>query len=131
MVENTVPSVQQKKEVTDKENTRSQGRYYFPAVDIFDHKNELIVIADVPGVDKENIKIRVEEGILTLEATHSDMSKGEPFYREFEWGNFYRQFKLSDEIDDDNISAEVKNGVLTIHLPKTEKASKLIDVKIT
>ncbi len=129
MVEKTIPSVQESKEMTAQDKTRSDNFYYYPPVDIFEHNNELVVIADVPGVDKENTNIKVEDNILTVDAKTCDASEGESICREFAWGNFHRQFELSDKIDENKISAELKNGVLTIHLPIVEKATKLINVK--
>jgi HSP20 family molecular chaperone IbpA len=130
MVEKTVPTVQESKEVAPKEGTRAESRYYYPPVDIFESGSKLIVIADIPGTEKEDVHVKVEEGILTVEANVSSQESGDTIYREFQWGNFYRQFEISDEIDSEKITAELKNGVLTLHLPKVEKASKLIEVKV-
>jgi HSP20 family molecular chaperone IbpA len=131
MAEKTVPAVQDQKQVAPQETTRSSSRYYYPAVDIFEHENELILVADLPGVIKENLNIHVDNNILTVEAAATQQSSGEPIYREFVGGNFYRQFELSEEIDSEKISAELKNGVLTLHLPKTTKEMKMIHVKVS
>ncbi|MBD3266112.1 Hsp20 family protein [bacterium] len=130
MAEATVPKVQEQQNVTPHESTRSQTRYYYPPVDIFDHEKELVVIADVPGTDKDNVDVKVEEGVLTIEAKPPVEEQNNLIYREFEWGHFFRQFELSEEINVENISAELKNGVLTLHLPKMEKPSKSIEVKV-
>lgn len=130
MAEKTVPSVQENQTVAAKENTRSTNRYYYPPVDIFEHGNELVVIADVPGADKDQVKIGVKDGVLTVEAATAPQDHNGAIYKEFEWGDFYRQFELPDAIDQDKISAELKNGVLTLHLPKIEKSAKLIPIKV-
>ena len=93
-----------------------------PAVDIFETEQGLTLVADLPGVDKEDLKIDLDQGLLTVQANGKSHMKGDSIRREFLHGNFYRQFRLSDEIDSENIAAEMKNGVLTLLLPKSEEA---------
>ena len=93
-----------------------------PAVDIFETEQGLTLVADLPGVDKEDLKIDLDQGLLTVQANGKSRMKGDSIRREFLHGSFYRQFRLSDEIDSENIAAEMKNGVLTLHLPKSEAA---------
>ena len=91
-----------------------------PAVDIFETEQGLTLVADLPGVDKDALKIDLDQGLLTLQANGKSHMNGDSIRREFLHGSFYRQFRLSDEIDSANIAAELKNGVLTLHLPKSE-----------
>jgi HSP20 family molecular chaperone IbpA len=116
---------------TNAADTRETTQTLEPAVDIFEVNEGLVVVADLPGVDKDNVDVRVENGLLTIEGkTHAD-APGEPLFGEFRLLNFYRQFRLSEEVDQDNIKADMKYGVLTIQLPQAEKAKpKRIDVKI-
>src|SRR5665213_3536856 len=104
------------------ERTRG-GQAYRPHVDILESKDELVLVADMPGVKHDNIDINFEEHVLTIQG------RVEPRYGErvdfllYEYGvgDFYRTFRLSEEIDSTKIHAEHANGVLTVHLPKSEK----------
>jgi len=90
-----------------------------------------VLVADLPGSEKDSVKIDVENGILTLQAKTKANDPGAPIYREFELVNFFRQFELSEAVNIEKISAELANGVLTLHLPKVEKAKpRQIEVKI-
>ena len=120
MAEKTVPATRE--ESTSRERTRTDEQYIAPPVDIFETGDGLVVVADMPGVQSSDLEVRVEQGILTLQARARHELPGEPYYREFQLVNFFRQFQLSDEVDVDNISAELKNGVLTLNLPKSEAA---------
>lgn len=130
MTEKTVPV---KKESGDLQITREETRYLKPAVDIYETEAALIVVCDVPGVDKSGITVGVDNNILTIEgktlAREEDISK--EVHREYRLANYHRQFELTEVIDQDKISAELKHGVLTITLPKAEKAKpKKIDIKV-
>ena len=124
----------QKQESTDLqsvERTRS-GKVFLPAVDIFETKNEMKLLADMPGVDQKSINITVDKNVLLIEA-NVDATPDEEFkleYREYETGDYQRSFTLSDNVDKDNISAKYVNGVLELVLPKVEEAKpKKIEVK--
>jgi HSP20 family protein len=111
--------------------TRDEAMYIAPPVDIFENENSLIVVADLPGVDKEGVEIRVEDNILTIKGNAKYTQLANVLRQEFTLQNYYRQFQLSDEVDQSKISAESKNGVLTITLPKAEKSKpKQIKVKV-
>jgi len=110
---------QQKSEVMQPEAT--QGIYYTPRVDILETENELTLFADVPGVKPDAVDVRFENGELILHARCSPRHEGANYLaREYGVGNFYRAFTISQDIDTDKITAELKNGVLTLHLPKSE-----------
>jgi len=111
--------------------TRDDTRYIAPPVDIFETEDALTVIADLPGVDKDGVDIRVEDGILTIKGKANYHPKTSILREEFNLQGYYRQFQLSDEVDQEKISAESKNGVLTITLPKAEKSKpRQIKVKV-
>jgi len=112
--------------------TRDEALYIAPPVDIFETEDALTVVADLPGVDKDSVDIRVEDNILTIKGRASYSSNGNVLREEFRLHGYYRQFQLSDEVDQDKISADSKSGVLTITLPKAEKSKpKQIKVKIS
>ena len=111
--------------------TRDDTVYLAPPVDIFETEDALIVVADLPGVDKDGVDIRVEDGILTIKGKANYSPPAGIVREEFNLQGYYRQFQLSDEVDQDKISAESKNGVLTITLPKAEKSKpRQIKVKV-
>lgn len=129
MAETTVPTTIQEEPAVP--TTREESRYLTPPVDIYESEDQLTVIADLPGVSKENVDIRVENKVLTIKGAVDRTSPGESLYREFELARYYRQFQLSDEVDIEKISAECKNGVLTIALPKRESSKpRQIEVKV-
>jgi len=115
----------------EREVTRGQERYMRPPVDIYEAPNGLVLIADLPGVTKDNLEVKVDDGLLTIQAKAADMVPGEPVYREYELAGFFRQFEVVDDIDVEKIKAELKNGVLMLNLPLSEKAKpKRIEVKV-
>jgi HSP20 family protein len=108
--------------VTRPEPTRT-GQVYLPNVDILENREELLLIADVPGATSENINIQYESGELAIRAKIAPRRPEDSqrfLWREFGVGDFYRSFELGEAIDHAKIHADVKNGVLTVHLPKTE-----------
>ncbi len=117
--------VKEKQEVsTDAEQTRP-GSVYTPEVDIFESENELTLLADMPGVTSDNLTIDLRDDILTLtgEAESDDEKSEEPLVVEYGVGKYYRQFTLSEVIDQEKITANLKDGVLRLVLPKVEKAT--------
>lgn len=105
-----------------------------PAVDIKEEKEQFVVIADLPGVEKDNIHISQENNILTLQGSRSEEKRtSQEGYSRVErtLGRFHRQFTLPQTADGSKISAKYKNGILEIVIPKKEKAvEKRIEVKI-
>ena len=122
MAEKTVAAQSAENAQANREETRSQERYVTPPVDIFETADGLVVKADLPGVAKEGLDVRVENGLLTIRGKAAHVAPGDPVYREYELLNFYRQFELNERVDQNKISAELKHGVLTLHLPKAEEA---------
>ena len=114
--------VREKEELTNEEGTR-EGPYFKPAVDIFETDNALTVKADVPGVCPEDFDIDLRENVLTIQASANEVeSRWNRVYEEYRTGNFMRQFRLGQSIDQGKISANIENGVLILELPKAENA---------
>jgi HSP20 family protein len=131
MAEKTVATRSQQRTPPSREETRSQEQYVAPPVDIYETAEGLVVKADLPGVAKDNLDVRVENNLLTIRGKSAHVAPGEPIYREYELVNFFRQFELNERVDQAKISADLKHGVLTLQLPKAEEAKpRKIDVKI-
>ena len=105
-----------------KERTRGREKFVSPPVDIYDSSEGLVLLADLPGVAPEDLKVRLEENTLTIQASPKHLVDGEATYKEFELVNFFRQFELSEEVDQEKISASLSHGVLKLQLPRAEKA---------
>ncbi len=113
------------------ERTRS-GYTFVPAVDIIEKDDELLLLADVPGAKAEGIDVHYDRGELTITARvdNRQLESTEYALREYGVGDFVRTFKVGEAIDPAKIEAEVANGVLTLHLPKSEAArTRKIEVK--
>lgn len=122
MAEKTVATSETPAMPTTAEGTRTRERYVTPPVDIYEMPEGLVVMADVPGVTKDNLDVRVENNILTIRGRASHAVQGTPVYREYELMHYFRQFELSDKVDQSKIQADLKHGVLTLTLPKAEEA---------
>lgn len=122
MAEKTVAMPENQELATQPEATRTHERYVIPPVDIYELPDGLVVTADVPGVTHEHLDVRVDNHILTIRAQTNHAQATEPAYREYELVNYFRQFELNDKVDESNISADLKHGVLTLTLPKAEDA---------
>jgi HSP20 family molecular chaperone IbpA len=120
-VEATLNQEHEPAEVSPPEHTHT-GPYYRPNVDIYELADQLVVQADIPGADKNAIDIQFEDGALTIHARvpARQQSQGPYLRQEFGVGDFYRTFRVSEQIDASRISAEYAGGVLTLHLPKVE-----------
>ncbi len=116
--------VQEKRELQRKEEGTTPARVFLPTTDIYETDQALTVVMEMPGVEKANVDINIEDDVLTIEG-RIDFSKYQdlqPVYTEYNIGDFRRSFSLADSIDRDKISAEMSDGVLTLTLPKAEKA---------
>jgi HSP20 family protein len=132
MAERTVAARAQEKAPSTREETRSQERYITPPVDIYETADGLVVKADLPGVAKEGLDVRVENSLLTIRGKAAHSAPGDPVYREYGLVNFFRQFELNERVDRSKISADLKHGVLTLNLPKAEAARpRQIEVKVS
>ena len=116
--------VQHKREVEKKQETTIPARLFLPTADIFETDRALTVVLEMPGVSKDNVEVKVDDGILKIDGK-IDFSKYEglrPVYTEYNIGHYTRSFQLSSAIDQDKISAEMRDGVLAVVLPKLEQA---------
>lgn len=116
--------VQEKKELVGKEEKTVPARYYIPNTDIFETDDTLTVVMEMPGVERKNVDIRLENDVLRVEG-RIDFSKYEglePVYTEYNVGPYARAFTLSSKIDQDQISADLDDGVLTLTLKKAKEA---------
>jgi HSP20 family molecular chaperone IbpA len=124
--------VQQKRELEKKEEGTVPARIFVPATDIYESEDALTVVLEMPGVDKDNVDVRIEDGVLNVEG-RLDFSKYQnlvPIYTEYNIGNYARSFRLSAKIDQNKIAAEMNDGVLSLLLPKVEEAKpRAIQVK--
>lgn len=116
--------VQQKREVEKKQESTVPSRAFLPVTDIFETDRALTLVMEMPGVVKENVDVNVENDTLTIEG-RIDYSKYEglqPVYTEYNIGHYVRSFQISNKIEQSGISAVLKDGVMTLVLPKAEKA---------
>jgi HSP20 family protein len=115
---------QEKKELVSKEEKTVPGRYFVPNTDIFETEDALVVVMEIPGVEKKDVEINLENASLRVEA-RIDYGKYEgldPLYTEYNVGHFTRAFALSNQIDREKIGAELDDGVLTLTLKKAKEA---------
>lgn len=104
------------------ESTR-EGTYFEPPVDIFETDEALVLTADMPGVRAEDIETDLRDNQLTISARSKPLDdKWKPAYQEYQPGHYWRQFRVGQQIDQTRISAEYKDGVLRLTLPKSEQA---------
>jgi HSP20 family protein len=116
--------VQQKRELEKKEEATIPARVFLPTADIYETKDALNVVLEMPGVEKSSVDVRVEDGVLKVEG-RLDFSKYQglqPLYTEYNVGHYSRSFRLANTIDQNKIGAELKDGVLSLVLPKVEEA---------
>ncbi len=99
-----------------------EGPVYTPRVDIWENEKELTLMADIPGVEPDGLEIDLRDNVLTIMGKVKPEEEHRYILKEFGVGNYYRQFTLSEVIDQEKIAAGIKNGVLTLTLPKVEKA---------
>jgi len=116
--------VKEKKEVVSKEEKTVPARYFLPTTDIYETDEALTVVMEIPGVAKDDIDVNLENDVLRVEG-RIDFSKYEglePLYTEYNVGHFARMFTLSRKIDQQQISAQVADGVLILTLHKAREA---------
>ncbi|HFD39871.1 MAG TPA: Hsp20/alpha crystallin family protein [Anaerolineae bacterium] len=135
MAEDTALQVQdtEKREVAETGAERTRDRLAFvPRADVYETDEEIVVVADMPGVSADSVDITLEDNVLTI----NGYVEPEPLegynlvYAEYRVGDYLRAFRLSDQIDRDGIEATVKDGVLRLRLPKVMEArTRKIEVR--
>jgi HSP20 family molecular chaperone IbpA len=116
--------VQKKREQETREESTIPARVFVPSADIYETQDALTVILEMPGVEKNNVDVRVEDGVLSV-LGKLDLFKYQglqPLYIEYNVGHYSRSFQLSSKVDQSKIAAELKDGVLSLTLPKVEQA---------
>ncbi len=115
--------LQGKKEMESKGELTQRRPIFVPAVDIFENKESLVLIADMPGVTNDGVEIHLEDSELTIRGkVVEEQESAAPVYTEYRSGDYYRSFTLSNVIDQAKIQATMKDGVLKVVLPKAEEA---------
>ena len=117
-------AVRDKKELVSKEEKTVPGRYYVPLRRHLRDRRALCVVMEMPGVEKKDLDVALENGVLRVDG-QIDFSKYEgmePVYTEYNVGHYTRSFTLSNKIDQEQISAQLEDGVLTLTLPKAKEA---------
>ena len=134
MAETKDLQVREKHELKTKAEQIKPGLMFTPTVDIFETNQEITLLADMPGVTADDINIDIEKNVLTLTGNVKPWESADEsdVLVEFEIGKYYRQFTLSQVIDQAKIKAELKDGVLRLNLPKVKEAKpRQIKVKAT
>ena len=118
----TAQELVQRKQSEVKRREPDQKTYFRPATDIRETADAVVLKFDMPGVASGDVDLTVEKGVLTVTGKARAEEEGTPVYRETRVGDYQRQFTLNENIDVDHITAEMKAGVLTVRIPKPEKA---------
>jgi len=114
---------------TQTEPVETAENYVVPGVNILETRDGYVLEAEMPGVNKDGLNVSVEDNVLTLTGRRSALPEASAVYRESEAGNYRRTFELDPSIDAGKISARIEQGVLSVTLPKAEKArARRIDV---
>jgi HSP20 family protein len=124
-------AAKEKQQVQGQEKTRA-GRFFLPEVDIEELSDSLKMWADMPGVKQSDVEVTLNNGVLTIVGTVSTDTYEDlkPVYTEYNVGNYFRRFELNEDIDHQRIQAAMKDGVLELTLPKSERARpRQIEVK--
>src|SRR6516225_9416294 len=124
--------VQHKREVEKAQEATRPTRAFLPNADIFETEDALTVVLEMPGVDRDNIDVSVENGLLTVEGkiNFSKYEGLQPVHSEYNIGPYRRTFRISSQVAQDKIRAEMRDGVITLVLPKAEEAKpRRIEVK--
>jgi HSP20 family protein len=124
--------VQKKKEIVSKEEKTVPARFYVPQTDIYETDDALTVVMEFPGVERKDIDISLENDVIRVEGriNFAKYEGLEPLYTEYNVGHFTRAFTLSSKIDQQQIGADLEDGVLTLTLKKSKEAqSRRIAIK--
>ena len=124
--------VQKKRELEHKEETTIPARIFVPVTDIYETPEALHVLLEMPGVARDKVEVRVEENVLQVQGRLelTGYQGLQPLYIEYNVGHYERRFQLSSRIDQARIAAELKDGVLSLTLPKAEDAKPRV-IKVT
>ena len=105
--------------------------YVSPPVDIYETADGFALVADLPGVPQDNLEVSVTHNVLTIKGHAPRRLPGKARYQEFQLASVFRQFKLNNALDTDQVDAEIKNGVLQLRIPKAKAAvARQVDIKL-
>jgi HSP20 family molecular chaperone IbpA len=125
-------NVEVKEDKQSWENLVNAEVSYAPLVDIYETDNEFVLTADMPGVKKEDVNLKLEEGSMLIfgRIDYQNLLNRKFILKEKEIGHFFRKFKISDSIDESKVSAKFENGQLIVVLPKHERVKpRTINIK--
>ena len=132
MTEQAIAVPEKAKAEVATEDNHHHETYLKPPVDIFETSEGIVLLADVPGLAQDDLDVSVDHGVLTIRGSASREGAGSNGHRHGATSAVLRQFRLSDTIDPEHIAAELKHGVLRLHLPKAEAhRSRKVDVKVS
>lgn len=114
--------VQEKKEVEAQGELTQEGPFFVPNIDIFEDDDNIVLLADMPGVGKDDVNIHIEDGQLLIEGKVNKEAPGDYVLSEYSIGDYHCKFTLSNIVDQSRIQASMKNGVLRLVLPKSDKS---------
>lgn len=120
------------KETNNWEEALEKEKWVTPTVDIYETDDEFVLLTNMPGVSKENVKIKLEAESLVLmgRINYEEANSRKYILKETRIGNFYRKFKISDSIDIDRVDAKLENGKMVVILPKHERVKpRSIEIK--
>jgi HSP20 family protein len=116
------------------ESRELASRGWAPPVDIYETGNNLVIKAELPGIDPKDVDVRVENGTLTISGerkSEKDVKEGNYHRVERSYGSFVRSFNLPPTVSSENVTAEYKDGILTLNLAKREEAKpKTIKIQV-
>jgi HSP20 family protein len=114
------------------EEALANEKWVTPTVDIYETEDEFVLLTNMPGVSRENVKIKLENDSLVLmgRINYDEAKDRKYILNESRMGNFYRKFKISDSVDRDRVDAKLDNGKMVVTLPKHEKVKpRSIEIK--
>ena len=118
----TTQEIEKRKQSEVVKTNTDQPTYYQPSTDVRETETHVVIQFDMPGVSSDNVDLTVEKGTLTVTGKADPEEQGTAIYRETHIGDYQRTFTLSEDVDTDKITAEMKAGVLTVKVAKAEKA---------
>lgn len=124
-MQNKEIKIQRKQEVKQDGEPTKPEKYYIPAVDIYEDAQAMTVLAEMPGVDKKDLEVHLENGVLTIKGDirAAEQKNEKMIHREFDTGHYLRRFTVTETVDQNRIKATVTDGILTVTLPKAKPVS--------
>lgn len=104
---------------TQNKTAPARTRAVAPPVDVYENRDEFLLVTDVPGIKKDDFRVHLDKGQLTLEAERAEPAEGKRLASEIRYTAYRRAFSVPQGIDADKVSAELQQGVLRVHLPKS------------